>query len=206
MVGRDAVCRSDGQQLCHDLGGIAGAGANLDAPLPQRRKEFRGAGDGVGVPLDALHLARQEEVVEPVDVCVGWRGAEAGKPERMHPRHGEDGLDVGPLGHAHRHPGLRLGDLDALCREGGHKDGDRGAAAMVNNGAGPVEADKVDLHSESCAAVAARSVAAKKKKRAAAKATTPVAESSRLKSARKPAGETPLKKRSRPVCTTTAPR
>ena len=88
---------------------------------------------------------RHEDVVDPIDVDFGRRGAVARSPGLADPRQVHHGFDVVALRHAHRPARFVAPDLDAELRERTDEDAHRREAAVVDHGAGPVEHDRLQL-------------------------------------------------------------
>lgn len=128
----------------HHRTGIAGGRADLDPPRPHGRHRLGHAGDDVGELRRHPHLRGQKTVVKRVHVGVGRFRPVFGGPRLEDRRHVEDGLDVRPLGHAHRRAGLGDGDrrLESLKRRheggGGGRDS-RGRPSFRPNRKSPPE-------------------------------------------------------------------
>ena len=111
MVGDIAVGGRQGDDFIHDLLGVAGAGADLDALHAQPGNGVEGAGDQRRVFGDFLDLQGHEALVDGSHVVIRGRAAEGFAVAFGDLWLVAEGADVVPLAHAHRATGFFDGNL-----------------------------------------------------------------------------------------------
>ena len=140
-VGGVALGGSEGLKLIEHGAGVAGGAGDFDAAGAEGGGDVDGSRDHLGVADEALHHAGLELGVELVGQ--GFEGCRGGGP--MGRPGGSDGgifqklADVVALGQAHVFADVGAGDGQAGGGEDVFDGFDGGDAAMVDDGAGPVE-------------------------------------------------------------------
>ncbi len=146
MIRAVAVIGRSRYQRLHHRTGITGAGADFHPLHPQRVQHRQHTGDGGGKAGHSGNLQRHKGVINVVHLGVAHRMAEASLPARIHRGQTAQRGDMIPLAKTHGLACFVQGHWKVISAgEGLDEDGGGGEGAEIDDGAGPVEDQRLHV-------------------------------------------------------------